>query len=156
MTKPSDVLIEKVRPDSPEAAGLIAELEAYLQPLYPPSNQHGLSIDEMIAEGVDFFILRDDGQAAACGGIKNVSGMYAEIKRIYVRPDCRGKGFGRRILAHLEQAARKQGLRLLRLETGIYQPEAIALYEKAGYRRIGPFGEYQLDPLSIYYEKELS
>ena len=155
MTAETDVLIEKARPDSSEAVNLIAELEKYLQPLYPPSSQHGLSIEELIEEGVDFFILWEQGKAAACGGVKNVHGEYGEIKRLYVRPQFRGKGYGRRMLAYLEETAVKQGLYLLRLETGILQPEAIALYEKTGYRRIDPFGEYELDPLSVYYGKNI-
>ena len=81
MAMEGDILIEKARPDSPEAAGLIAELEEYLESLYPPSSQRGLSIEELIEERVDFFILWEKRKAAACGGVKDVNGEYGEIKR---------------------------------------------------------------------------
>lgn len=74
---------------------------------------------------------------------------------MYVDPALRGLKFGRSILAALEEHARADGLRCLRLETGVKQPEAIALYQSAGYREIPPFGDYQPDPLSLFMEKWL-
>ncbi len=84
-----------------------------------------------------------------------MDGTYGEIKRMYVPPAFRGSGFGRLLLEHLADHARSQGIRLLRLETGIHQREAIGLYERAGFRRIPPFGPYTNDPLSLCYEKQL-
>jgi ribosomal protein S18 acetylase RimI-like enzyme len=74
---------------------------------------------------------------------------------MYVRPSYRGLGFGRRILDRLAEHARSRGIGLLRLETGIHQRDAIALYERFGFRRIGPFGPYVDDPLSRYFELRL-
>jgi putative acetyltransferase len=144
-----------VSPDAPEASALIAELDAYLGPLYPAESQHGLSVRRLIDEKVAFFILRVDGKPAGCGGIKFYGEEYAEVKRVYVRPKFRGRGLSRRIMDHLEQIVKARGLRILRLETGVHQPEAIGLYEKLGFRRIGPFGEYQAHPLNLFFEKEL-
>jgi GNAT superfamily N-acetyltransferase len=79
-----------------------------------------------------------------------------EIKRMYVRPAARGLGLGRRILAALETAAESMGARRIVLETGAYQPEAQALYERSGYRRIPCFGAYAGDPLSVCYERLFS
>jgi ribosomal protein S18 acetylase RimI-like enzyme len=104
---------------------------------------------------VAFFVLRLDGTPAGCGGIQLFGKEYGELKRIYVRPQFRGRGLSKRIMEHLETYARERGLPLLRLETGIHQHEAIGLYEALGYRRVGPFGEYRPDPLSIFYEKRL-
>ena len=81
---------------------------------------------------------------------------YAEIKRMYVRPAFRGRGLGRLMLEHLVAHARAQGLSVVRLETGIHQREAIALYESSGFRRIGPFGPYTDDPVSRCYEKTIA
>jgi ribosomal protein S18 acetylase RimI-like enzyme len=64
-------------------------------------------------------------------------------------------GFGKLMLDHLADFALANGVTLLRLETGIYQREAIALYERMGFNRIPPFGEYKEDPLSLFYEKQL-
>jgi putative acetyltransferase len=147
--------IASERPDSPDARALIAELDAYLIPLYPIESHHGYPVEKLLAERVDFFVTRFDGAAAGCGAVKFFAEGYGEIKRMYVRPAFRGRGLGRRMLAHLEAFAAGRGVERLRLETGIRQAEAIGLYERAGYRRIDPFGEYRPDPLSYFFEKRL-
>lgn len=87
--------------------------------------------------------------------MKLIGTQYGEIKRMYVRPAFRGMGFAKRLLHHLSDHARAHGVSLLRLETGIHQHEAIGLYERLGFRRIAPFGDYKPDPLSLFYEKSL-
>jgi putative acetyltransferase len=74
---------------------------------------------------------------------------------MYVRPSYRGRGFGKRLLDHLAAYSLQQGVGVLRLETGIYQTEALSLYERYGFQRIGPFGGYREDPLSVFFEKRL-
>lgn len=74
---------------------------------------------------------------------------------MYVRPDKRGKGISRRILLTLEALARDYDYTMLRLETGLRQPQAMGLYESEGYHCIPCFGDYALDPLSVCYEKVL-
>ena len=150
------VIITAERPDTPDAIALITELEAVLEPLYPQESRHGLSIERLINEGVPFFVLRTDGTAAACGGVKLFGMDYGEVKRMYVRPQFRGQGFAKAVLNHLADYAQSQGVTLLRLETGIHQHEAVGLYERWGFYRVGPFGEYKDDPLSIFYEKPIT
>jgi len=75
---------------------------------------------------------------------------------MYVRPQFRGLGLAKLMLEHLEAYTRERGVGLLRLETGILQSEAIGLYERMGFRSIPPFGEYREDPLSRFYEKQIS
>jgi ribosomal protein S18 acetylase RimI-like enzyme len=157
---PMSVEIIAERPDSPDASALVLELEEHLEPLYPSQSRHGFSIERLLSQGVDFFVLRSDGVAAACGGILFVGGSgdetpYGEIKRMWVRPAFRGNGFAKRMLEHLEDHARSRGVALVRLETGVHQREAIGLYERMGYRRVPPFGPYFEDPLSRCYEKQL-
>lgn len=147
-------IIVAERPDTSDAMALIAELEAYLAPQYPVESRHGYSVEKLLREGVAFFIARQDGAAAACGGVQLFGAEYGEVKRMYVRPQFRGQGLAKLMLTHLEQYTRERGVRLLRLETGIYQKEAIGLYERMGFRRIPPFGSYKEDPLSIFYEKQ--
>jgi putative acetyltransferase len=154
------VVISAERPDTPDARRLIAELDAVLSPLYPPSSRHAFSVDRLVAEGVDFFVLRSHGEPAACGGVLFVAPddgkeLYGEVKRMYVAPPFRGAGFGKLILGRLADEATSRGVDLLRLETGIRQAEAIGLYEQTGFTRIGPFGPYVDDPLCAYYEKRL-
>ena len=101
-------------------------------------------------------MLRYGGQPAGCGGVKLFGREYGEVKRMYVRPDFRSRGLGKAILERLAAYARQQGAGTLRLETGIYQIEAIGLYERWGFARRPPFGEYKVDPNSIYFEKPLA
>ena len=143
------------RPDSPVARELVTELEAHLAPQYPDESRHGLSVQQLLDQGVDFFVIRVDGAPAGCGGVLCVGDEYGELKRMYVRPAYRGMGLGRRLLDRLTEHARSLGLPLLRLETGIHQTAAIALYEAAGFRRCPPFGPYRDDPLSPCYEKAI-
>lgn len=143
------------RPDAPEATLLIAELESHLAPYYPPTSRHGYSVDKLIAQGVAFYVIRVGTAPAGCGGVQLFAPEYAEVKRMYVRPQYRGRGLAQRMLDHLADVARSGGAYRLRLETGIHQRAAIALYERAGFARIPPFGEYQDDPLSRFYEKDL-
>jgi putative acetyltransferase len=151
----ASAVITLERPDSADAVALITELEAHLEPLYPRESRHGLSVEQLLAQDVAFFLLRWNGMPASCGGVKLFGGDYAEVKRMYVRPQFRGLGLAKRILLRLEDYACGRDVDLLRLETGIHQHEAIGLYERMGYYRILPFGAYTDDPLSVYFEKRL-
>lgn len=143
------------RPDTADSQILIEELEGVLAPLYPVESRHGFSVEKLIREKVAFFVMRYNGELVGCGGVKVYPGDYGEVKRMYVRPTYRGKGFAKQMLVRLEEEARNQRVPLLRLETGIYQVEAIALYERYGFYIVGPFGEYVLDPNSVFYEKSI-
>lgn len=149
------VIITPEHPANPDAMLLIAELDAHLEPLYPSKSRHGFSVEQLIAEGVDFFVVRDGGVAVGCGGIKFFGSDYGEIKRMYVRPQFRGRGFARMLLEHLAAHAVSRGVMLLRLETGIHQHAAISLYESMGFQRVAPFGSYTDDPVSRCYEKRI-
>jgi GNAT superfamily N-acetyltransferase len=149
-------IIVAERPYTADAQTLIAELEAHLAPQYPAESRHGFSVEKLLREEVAFFIIRHDGTAAGCGGVKLFGSEYGEVKRMYVRPQFRGLGLAKLMLDHLAAYAREQGVELLRLETGIYQSEAIGLYKRMGFQSIPPFGEYKEDPLSRFYEKQIS
>jgi GNAT superfamily N-acetyltransferase len=98
-----------------------------------------------------------DGEPVACGGwrVNDELDGAAEIKRMYVVDSARGKGLSRLVLAHLEATAREAGLLRMVLETGLRQPEAIALYTSSGYGRIENFGVYRDHPESRCYGKSL-
>ena len=151
------ITIVEERPDSPDAIQLISELDAALTSHdYPQESRHAFSVDKLIRERVAFFVLRYQSQPAGCGGVKLFGKDYGEVKRMYVRPEYRGQGLGKQILNRLAAYSRKQGVNVLRLETGIHQKEAIVLYERYGFQRRSPFGEYRDDPMSIYFEKMIS
>ena len=150
------VVIAEERPDSPDAIALIGELDGHLGALYAVESRHGFSVEKLLRDGVRFFVARDGGRPAGCGGVLLVGREYAEVKRMYVRPAFRGRRIGRLMLDHLVEHARQHGLTVIRLETGIHQREAIALYEARGFRKIPPFGSYRDDPVSLCYELRLS
>ena len=89
--------ITEVAPDSPDAIELIRELDAHLwtHP-YPPQSRHAFSVDKLLRERVVFFVTRYEGQLAGCGGIKMFGADYGEVKRMFVRPQFRGKDSARR------------------------------------------------------------
>ena len=109
-------------------------------------------MERLVAEGVAFFVLRVAGEATGCGGIKLFGREYGELKRMYVRPQFRGLGYGKLLLDQLANHVRSEGVSVLRLETGIHQQEAIRMYERAGFRRIPAFGSYLDDGICLCYE----
>jgi GNAT superfamily N-acetyltransferase len=150
-----DITITQERPDTPDAVQLITELEATLEPHYPTESRHGYSVETLLEQGVAFFVVRRGDVPAGCGGVQIYGEEYAELKRMYVRPAHRGLGLAKRLVEHLGGYSLERGVPVLRLETGIYQEAAIGLYERMGFTRIGPFGEYRDDPLSVFMEKRL-
>ncbi len=82
------------------------------------------------------------GEAVGCGAIKEYAEGVAEIKRMFVRPENRGRGIAGQILAELETWAKELNYSECILETGIKQPEAIRLYQKSGYEKIPSYGQY--------------
>lgn len=146
--------IVEERPDSPDALELLTELDTHLTPhLYPPESRHAFSVEKLLRDGVAFFVTRYDDKPAGCGGLKLFGSEYGEVKRMFVRPNYRGLGLGKAMLDRLAAYTREHQAKVLRLETGIYQIEAVGLYERWGFQRRPPFGEYKEDPLSIYFEK---
>jgi GNAT superfamily N-acetyltransferase len=141
---------------SDEAKGIMAELDAELRQRYPDGlPPHGLHPGDAGDPRTVFLVVRSDGEAVACGASRWLDERVTEIKRMYVRPSHRGRGLGRLLLAALEARARAGGAERLVLETGVRQPEAIALYRSEGFSRIDAFGEYVGDPLSRCFEKRL-
>jgi putative acetyltransferase len=156
MVEERTVSLETVDPRIPEIIRMIGELDQYMGGLYPAESNHLMDIDSLVRPDVRFFAAKVNGAFRACGAIKLHGRDYAEVKRVYVMPATRGLGLGRRILAALEESARREGISLMRLETGIFQPEALALFEAWGFRRCPAFGGYPADDAySVFMEKRL-
>jgi GNAT superfamily N-acetyltransferase len=149
------ITITNERPDTPDAIQLIQELEGELDAFYPTESRHGYSVEKLIKLGVAFFVTRKDGIPAGCGGVQLFGKEYGEVKRMYVRPEFRGFGLAKMMLEELSKHAIKNGVYVLRLETGIHQKDAIALNRGWGFKEIAHFGEYQEDPLSLFFEKNI-
>lgn len=142
-------------PRQPELLAMLAESDRYYAALYPAESNHLLDASTLAGPEVIFLVVRVPDRVAGFGAVLRHSAGFGEIKRMYVDPAMRGLKLGRSILTALEDRARGEGLPCLRLETGVKQPEAIALYRAAGYEEIPPFADYQPDPLSIFMEKRL-
>lgn len=142
-------------PHQADAIALIDELDVYQSALYPPESQHAQDLTAVAADRVLFVLARDDtGQAVGCGAVV-LYPEYGELKRMYVRPEQRGRGVAKKILQTLEAAAAQSACQLLKLETGPSQPEALGLYARCGYQPCGRFGTYTDDPLSVFMQKML-
>jgi putative acetyltransferase len=160
------VIINAESPDQPEVIALLEQLDAYCAGLYPAESNHLLDLASLLQGDVLFLVARDvDGSAIGCvalvrrdgdaGDPDGGDGQYGELKRMFVDARVRRQGVGRQLLEHVGMFAAMSGLRTIRLETGIHQPEAIALYERFGFVRRGPYGGYRVDPLSLFMEKTL-
>ena len=150
----TDIVIARARADQPAIRALIEQLDRYLHSLYPAESNHLLPIDQLLAPNVRFLAAQRGGAILGIGAVLLREG-YGEIKRVYVPPSARGQGIARRLIEALVEEARDARLPLLRLETGIHQPEALALFRAHGFRQIGPFGDYATDPLSVFMERRL-
>lgn len=147
--------VSRESPRQDDVIALIRASDALMQALYPAESNHLVDVDALARPEVHFFVARENGAALGCGAFVLGHAGAAEMKRVFVDAVARGKGVARALLEALEDAALQAGVRVMQLETGIAQPEAIALYRKFGYAERGPFGAYKPDPLSIFMEKRL-
>ena len=139
-------------PNKPDIVALLRDGETYGASLYPAESNHFMALDALAARNVRFVVARDkEGVAVGTGALALFDG-WAELKRRVI-PSARGLGISRAILADLEARARSAGITLIRLETGVKNHEAIALYERSGFTRCNPFADYRPDPLSLFMQK---
>lgn len=143
-------------PAQPDIVALLEEGERYSASLYPPESNHHLTLDELRTSHIRFLVARDAAGRAVATGALALFGPWAELKRMWVVPAARGRGVSKAILAALEAHAREAQVSCLRLETGVENHAALALYERAGFARCDPFGDYQPDPLSVFMQKTLA
>jgi putative acetyltransferase len=138
---------------APGVLELLELSDSFHNELYPPEGNFLLSVDEL--RDATVVVARVDGEAIGMAALVQKDG-YAEIKRMFVRPESRGTGIAHGILQSLEAAARAAQVDALRLETGPLQPAALAFYERHGYTRIPLFGEYVGSEHSVCFGKTLS
>ncbi|PST24587.1 N-acetyltransferase [Mesorhizobium plurifarium] len=147
------VTIAEESPRQPAVIRLLELSDAYAASLYPAESNHLVDLSQLEQPTVSFFVARLAGRIVGCCALVEAGDGTAEIKRMFVDPEARGLKLGRLLLSALEAKAEKLGLTAIRLETGIYQPEAIGLYKASGYVETAPFGSYRPDPLSLFMEK---
>ena len=148
-------IIREVEASSADAMLLIRALDADLEARYPGAVIHSIEPETFADFGGIFVVAYADNQPVACGALRPAGDGHYEIKRMFVLATARRHGHARAILTALEEKARQLDAPLLLLETGDAQPEAISLYESAGYRAVPCFGAYTGSPHSRCFEKRL-
>jgi putative acetyltransferase len=148
------VEIKRVDPGGEDFIRLLQASDDYAASLYPAESNHMLDIETLLRPQMNFFGAMVGGVVKGCGGFW-AHEDHVEIKRVWIDPSARGLGLSRKLMTVLENEARALGFKIARLETGISQPEALGLYRALGYVERGPFGDYKLDPLSVFMEKTL-
>src|SRR5258705_2420782 len=145
-----------MRREAPRKAGivrLVEELDESPGAFYPASNNHLLDIETLAQPDIRFFVARREGEALGCVALRVDPAGYGEVKRLYVPPRARGLALGRRLLAAIEEQARRERLTSLRLETGIHQPEALGLLRAAGFVGNPPLPRHSPDPFDGFLGK---
>jgi putative acetyltransferase len=149
-------VVEQEHPLQPAVHEMVAELTAYLDTITPAEANFHMTADQLADPAVTVFVARDGmGRAVGMGALRREAGAIGEIKRMYTRPEARGKHAGSAILDAIIGLATHERLARLVLETGDQHPEAWRLYESRGFVRCGPVLDYPDLPTSVFYEKLL-
>ena len=134
-----------VDPEGSDAQVMLASYFAELDDRFPAGFDPGLGggddLDALRPPRGAFLVVRDDLQPVGCGGLQRIDGDTDEIKRMWVHPDWRGLGVGSRLLARLEARARQRGRTRVVLDTNATLTEAVAMYERAGYRSVERYND---------------
>lgn len=154
LVRASTVTFSSVDPSSPAAVLAVGHYFAELDRRFPGGFDPGDAAYRGTAGPGGFLVATSDGRPVACGGVHALASGIGEIKRMWVDPDWRGAGLGTRLLQRLEEEAVERGLPVVRLDTNGSLTEAIAMYERAGYRRIPRYND---NPYAeAWFEKQLA
>lgn len=149
--------ITAVDPEHPDAQYCLAEYVAELNRRgdrgFDPSQGATAQPHEVRPPAGEFFVVYLGGEPIGCGAVKHHPGAPTEIKRMWISSTARGRGLGRRLLEHLEAAARASGARAARIETSAVLTEALALYRSTGWVEVPPFNDEAF--ADHWFEKQL-
>lgn len=142
---------------SSDVEALLGQSRQYMAEIYPSDSIHQEDSARLLEADVYFIGVYHDAVLMGIGAVKilDPGPRYGEIKNLFVDPEYRGRGVSRLIMDALEQHLVARKISICRLETGVSQPESIGLYLSLGYRERTSFGDYKLDPLSIFMQKDL-
>lgn len=149
-------VILKEDPATPVAQQLIDELSDALSLITGDSGRESFDFNDINDPRALFVVAYDEqDNALGCGALRPVSDTIGEVKRMYSKPERRGKGVGKAILTYLEKQAQAWGYEALWLETRLINHQAVAFYERRGYHRIPNYGKYVSRPEAVCFEKRL-
>jgi pimeloyl-ACP methyl ester carboxylesterase/GNAT superfamily N-acetyltransferase len=143
--------------DGPAAKVLVPDYVSEIRVMYPdwtPDVPPRLMPEDVEPPAGRWLVAYRDGEPVGCAALKRLDPTTAEIKRVYVAPEVRGRGIARALLARLEEIARDVGYKTLRMDTGARQPASVALFDSIGYERIA---DYNGNPVAAYwFEKRIT
>ena len=142
-------------PCHPEIKVLLKQSQALMAFHYSADQNHNLSLEELCQPDVRFYGAKYHKIYVGCAALAIRNG-YGEMKSLFTKLDHRRQGIGQALIDALEKEARKQGLDIMRLETGALLKEALSLYIKSGFKTCGPFGNYLNDPASLFMFKHIN
>ena len=148
------LIIERVDPATPGPRALLEASHALMEELFPPEDNHYLSIEDLKGPAIHFFAARDGGLTLGTGALAIKDG-YGEVKSMFTAPEARCKGVAAALLRQIEDTARELKLGVLKLETGNSLHAAHALYRRHGFAECGPFGSYTPNDTSLFMAKGL-
>ena len=141
------IIVARTNPHDPQATALLQQSHTLMISLFPPEDNFFLSIDDLCADNIHFFTAREEDTVLGTGALVVKDG-YGEIKSMFVSENARGRGVADAILRQLEDHAKTEFLRMLKLETGNALYAAHRLYARHEFMPCGPFGDYTDAPSS--------
>jgi putative acetyltransferase len=147
------VTIEETGPDDARLTPLLTALRAELDALYPEDR---VFPSPQVRTAADFLLAFVDGDVAGCCALQPLDDGWSEIKRMYVVPDHRGLGIAGMLMVAVERLAKVRGYTQIKLETGVRQPAAIAVYERAGFTPIPVYAPYDQWDRSVCLAKPVA
>ena len=141
--------------DEPDLQVLVEEVQKEYVRRYGGRDRTPVDPTQFAPPEGAFLLGRRDDRPVACGAFRKHDDGVAELKRMYVRADSRRQGIARELLVELETRAREASYVRAVLETGLAQPEALALYDSAGWTPIPGYGHYRSSPANRCFAKDL-
>jgi DNA-binding MarR family transcriptional regulator/GNAT superfamily N-acetyltransferase len=143
LVRAATVTFQLTDPASPAARDVVGRYFAEIGRRFgfDPSGETEKDTELLVPPSGVFVVAHSDGEPVACGGLHEIAPRVGELKRMWVHGDWRGAGLGSRLLRHLEDQARALGHRIVRLDTNAALAEAIAMYQRAGYRVIERYND---------------
>ncbi|MGP9529723.1 GNAT family N-acetyltransferase [Glutamicibacter sp. AOP5-A2-18] len=152
-----DIKVVEADPLDESIQAMVRQHLADMEPTAPTESRHALDSTKLGTENIFMFQVCVGETAIAMGAFKDLGEHVAELKSMRVSPEFRGRGIGRRLLDELISCAAQRGFTRLYLETGThpYFTAARRMYQAAGFGLCPPFGDYQLDPNSVFYQRAI-
>ena len=143
--------------DNAEVNHLLTKHFIELRSVSPDDSCHVLDIKGLKVSSIKFWSFWDNNQLIGCAALKFLNDEHGEFKSIRVEDNSRGKGFGKKIISHLIEVAKNEGIKRLSIETGAgdFFKSARKLFKKFGFKTCRPFADYKEDPNSCYFDLEI-